>query len=337
MSAEGPLRPLPGAAGGADLASPLLVTGAGGFVGHALCAALSREGSDVVAAFRARRPPALRGVRALPQPALDAASEWRPLLEGCRSVVHLAALVHRKGGDPLAAYRTVNTAGTLNLARQAAAAGVRRFVFMSSVKVNGEGRDAPYDEASPPEPEDFYAVSKWEAEQGLYDLAARTGMQVVILRPPLIYGPGVGGNFLALLRVVDRALPLPLGAVRNRRSLLFLGNLVDATLRCLHAPLGDAACRTYLLSDGEDLSTPDLIRRLARQLHRPSRLLAVPPGLLALGARLSGQERRAARLLDSLCVDGGRMRRELGWSPPYSVDQGLRITADWFRGRGRED
>jgi nucleoside-diphosphate-sugar epimerase len=223
--------------------------------------------------------------------------------------------------NPLAEYRRVNVAGTSAFARQAAAAGVKRFVFLSSVKVNGEsGR---YTEADPPAPEDAYGISKHEAEAALRAIAKDTGMDVVIIRPPLVYGPGVRANFLALMRAVSRGIPLPLGAVNNRRSLVALGNLVDFIVTCIEHPA--AANETFLLSDGEDLSTTDLIRRLAAAMGRPARLLPVPESVLIAGAALLGRRDIARRLLGTLQVDTSKAGQLLGWVPPITVDEGLRL------------
>ena len=292
---------------------PLLLTGASGFVGTRLATALSARGHTV----RASR---LR----LDHPA---PIDWSTELSGCRAVVHLAARVHvmnETAADPLQNFRAVNTVGTIELARQAAAAGVRRFVFVSSIKVNGEatapGRPFRHDDA--PRPLDPYGVSKAEAEAGLREISAATGMQVAIVRPPLIYGPGVRANFGALLSAVRRGIPLPLGAVtHNRRSLLALDNLVDLLLLCIDHP--GAANQTFLASDGEDLSTADLLRRIGQALGRPARLLPVPPVLLQAGAGLLGRSAVAQRLLGNLQLDIAHTRATLGWTPPLTVAQGL--------------
>lgn len=309
----------------------VLVTGASGFVGRPLCDTLGHAAYELV--------PAVRISRGLPGECvvgeIDGKTNWRRALQGVHAVVHLAARVHMmhdSATDPLAAFRSINTEGTLNLARQCAAAGVRRFVFVSSVKVNGEERAAPYTEADTPAPEDAYALSKWEAEQGLRQIAVETGLEVVILRPPLVYGPGVGANFLALLRAVARGMPLPLGAIDNRRSLIFVGNLAAAILCCLEHPA--AAGKTFLVSDGEDVSTSGLVRRMAAALGRPARLLPVPPALLRVAARLAKKSALAIRLLDSLTVDSSAIRCELGWSPPFTLDEGLRETAAWYLSQG---
>jgi UDP-glucose 4-epimerase len=301
----------------------ILVSGASGFVGRALCGHLSTRGHVAVPAVR--RESGLAGEVAVGD--MDGATVWAPALAGCDAVVHLAARVHVMNDpahDPLALYRATNTEATLNLARQAAQARVKRLVFVSTVKVNGEGRDAPYRETDAPVPEDAYAISKWEAEQGLQRIAQETGLEVVILRPPLVYGPGVKANFQRLLRTVARGWPLPLGAIRNRRSLLYLGNFVDAIRVCVEHP--DAAGQTFLIDDGEPVSTPELIRAVAQAMGRPARLLAVPVGVLEFAGALAGRRAAVARLTSSLWVDSSAIRSRLGWSPPYTLRQGLDAT-----------
>lgn len=226
--------------------------------------------------------------------------------------------------DSLALYRATNTEATLNLARQAAQTGVKRFVFISTIKVNGEGRDAPYRETDAPAPEDAYAISKWEAEQGLVRIAQETGLEVVILRPPLVYGPGVKANFLRLMQGVQKGWPLPLGAIRNKRSLLYLGNFVDAIRVCVEHPA--AAGQTFLLDDGQAVSTPELIHAVAEAMDRPARLISVPMGMLQLAGALLGKRAAVARLASSLWVDSSLIRTRLGWMPPYSMEAGLAAT-----------
>lgn len=304
-----------------------LITGASGFIGGALRATLSRAGYDAVPAVRvARGMPAERVVGEI-----GPNTDWREVLPGAQAVVHLAARVHvmrDAASDPLSVFRSVNTAGTLNLARQSAAAGVKRFVFVSSIKVNGEGRESPYTESDPPGPRDAYAISKWEAELGLREIESATGMEVVVLRPPLVYGPGVGANFLRLMRSVEKGRPLPFGRVANRRSLLFLDNFTDAIRLCLEHP--SAAGKTFLLSDGEDVSSAELVRRLARVMNRPARLLPVPASWLRMAGALFGRSTEMDRLLGSLTVDSTRIRQELGWRPPFSLEEGLGQTVAYF-------
>jgi nucleoside-diphosphate-sugar epimerase len=263
------------------------------------------------------------------------ATDWRPALLGISAVVHLAARAHvtETGADALERFRAVNSAGTRHLAEAAAAAGVRRFVFLSSVKAMGESspRDRALTEADTPAPEDAYGISKREGEIALLDVAASSGLEPVILRAPLVYGPGVKGNFLRLMRLVDRGIPLPFGAVANRRSLVARANLAAALALCLRHP--DAAGETFLVADGEDLSTPELIRRLARALERPARLFPLPPALLSRVGRLIGREPEIARLTGDLAIDSGTIRARLGWQPVVAVDEALAETAAWYRSR----
>lgn len=306
----------------------MLVTGAAGFIGRALVARLLKDGHQVRVAVR--KPSGLPDEILVGELSTD--TDWTLALHECEAVVHLASRVHimrDDAADPAAAFHRVNVAGTLQLARQAAAMGVRRFVFASSIKVHGEGRETAYRETDAPAPEDDYAASKWEAEQQLRALAAATGMTVVVLRIPLVYGPGVKANFLQLIRAVDNGMPLPFGRIDNRRSLIFLGNLVDALVLSLQSPA--AANRTYLVSDGEDVSTPELIRRLAAALGRPARLWPVPVALMELVGFLTGHRNKVRRLWNSLTLDGRAIRDELGWSPPFTMQAGLKLTADWYR------
>lgn len=303
--------------------SSVLVTGATGFVGRVLCDQLIASGLAVI--------PAVRFRTGLPNEAvvgdIGSSTDWRLVLAGCDAVVHLAARVHLvqdNAHDSLALYREVNTEATLNLARQAAEAGAKRFVFISSVKVNGVGRDAAYRETDVPAPADAYAISKWEAEQGLWRIARETGLEVVILRPPLVYGPGVKANFLRLVQWAHKGWPLPLGAIRNRRSLLYLGNLVDAIRLCVEHPA--AAGQTFLLDDGDAVSTPDLIRAVAHAMGRTARLPAVPVSVIEFAGMFLGKRAAVARLTGSLWVDSSLIRSRLNWTPPYSMEAGLAAT-----------
>ncbi len=310
--------------------STLLVTGANGFVGAAACRHALATGRAVRGAVRTAGSTG-QGVEAALVAAMDGQTDWTDALSGCDSVVHTAARVHvmhESSADPLSEFRRINVEGTLNLARQAAAAGVRRFVFVSSVKVNGEGTEPqqPYRASDTPAPKDAYGTSKAEAEQGLHRIAAETGLEVAIVRPPLVYGPGVKANFASLMRAVRRGMPLPLGAVtRNRRSLVALDNLADLLLTCVDHPA--AAHQAFMVSDGEDLSTAALIQRIGQSMGKPARLLAVPPVLLQLGATALGKSDVAQRLLGNLQVDIQHTRQTLDWTPPIGVDEGLRRAA----------
>ncbi|MFP6775097.1 MAG: NAD-dependent epimerase/dehydratase family protein, partial [Alphaproteobacteria bacterium] len=264
---------------------------------------------------------------------LTAVTDWTHAVCGVNVVVHTAARVHvmhEQSGNVINIYRRTNVDGTLNLARQAADAGVKRFIFLSSIKVNGEFTcpDRFFTAEDVPNPLDAYSVSKLEAEQGLYEIGAQRGMEIVCIRPPLVYGPRVKGNFLSMMRWLDRGVPLPLRAVHNRRSLIALDNLVDLIVTCLDHPA--AANQTFPLSDDEDLSTSDLLRRMCVALDRPVRLLPIPPSVIRLAMKLVGKEEMALRLLGDLQVDFSKTKRLLGWRPSVSVDQGLKKTAEWY-------
>lgn len=307
----------------------IIVTGASGFVGKALVARL--------AAQRLLRVSLRQMINDFPENVevvhaeLTPDQDWSRSLAGVGAVIHCAARVHvmnEQSAEPLAEFRRVNVDGTMHLARQAASAGVRRFVFVSSIKVNGEQTrpGSPFVADQKPMPEDPYGISKTEAEEGLRALANETGMEVVIIRPPLVYGPGVKANFLAMMRWLKRGIPLPLGAVtENRRSLVALDNLVDLIVTCIDHPA--AANQTFLVSDGESLSTAALLRRMGEALGRPARLIPVPVPVLQMGGALLGKRDMAQRLCGSLEVDIGKTRELLGWTPPISVNEGLRRTA----------
>jgi nucleoside-diphosphate-sugar epimerase len=258
---------------------------------------------------------------------IDPATDWAEALLNIQVVIQLAARVHvmhDTEADPLTAFRIVNVDGTLNLARQAAAAGVKRFVFISSVKVNGESTVAgsAFAEADPPEPQDAYGQSKYEAEQGLRQIAADEGMEVVIIRPPLVYGPGVKANFAALMRAVKKGWPLPLGDIHNLRSLVALDNLVDFIITCITHP--KAANQTFLISDGQDLSTTELVRGMAQAAGVSAHLLPVPVWALEFAGRLFGKADAVQRLTGNLQIDSSKARDLLGWKPKISVQEGLR-------------
>lgn len=306
--------------------SVVLLTGASGFVGHAVLQFFRQRGGSVRPIFRTADQ--AWGISdAVVVPSLDASTNWSAALQGVDVVVHAAARAHimrDEALDPLAEYRRVNVQGTLHLARQAAAAGVRRFVFVSSIKVNGEGTQfgRAFTANDVPAPEDAYGISKAEAEAGLWEIARASGMELTIIRPVLVYGQGVKGNFASMLRWVRRGLPLPLGAVTsNRRSLVALDNLVDFIVLCTQHP--QAANQVFLVSDGEDVSTAQLLRNMAAALQRPARLLPVPVGLLRLSAQLLGKRAVAKRLLGSLQVDISKNHELLGWTPPVTMHAAL--------------
>ncbi|MFN7120413.1 MAG: UDP-glucose 4-epimerase family protein [Hydrogenophaga sp.] len=304
----------------------ILLTGGTGWVGGTLLKALREHHHDTMTAVRVASAKA--DAQSVAMGSLDESPVWPQELNNREVVIHLAARVHvmkETNSNPMRAFRAVNTTGTLSLARLAARAGVRRFIFVSSIKVNGECTETgqPFTGADTPAPQDAYGISKMEAEQGLRQIANDTGMEVVIVRPPLVYGPRVKANFASLMRAAQRGLPLPLARVtHNRRSFVALDNLVDLLVTCIDHPA--AANQTFLVSDGEDLSTADLLRRLGHAMNKPARLFPVPPLLLQLGANLLGKGDMAQRLLGNLQVDISHTRDTLNWSPPISVDEGLR-------------
>lgn len=304
----------------------VLVTGASGFLGQTLSRRLRADGCLVTALSR-------HAPVAEPWVQVKRYEDGASLLAGQDCVVHLAARVHVMNDavlDPLAAFRVANVELTFHLARQAAQAGVRRFIFISSVKVNGEetAADRPFTAEDTPRPQDPYGVSKMEAEQSLRSLAMQTGMEVVIIRPPLVYGPGVRANFEALIRVVAKGIPLPLGSIQNKRSLVALDNLVDLIAICVDHP--KAADQTFMVSDDEDLSTPDLIRRMAQAMDRPARLMRVPVRFLYMFGKLTRKSCAVQRLCGNLQVDISKTQNLLDWKPPISVDEGLqRAVVQW--------
>jgi len=301
----------------------ILVTGASGFVGKALCEELMNQNAPVVPVKRFGAT-----IEGITIKEIDGNTDWSDALRECEIVVHLAARVHVRNDysrDSLSAYRRTNVEGTINLARQAVAAKVRRFIFLSSVKVNGESTAVghsfrPDDQ---PMPKDSYGISKMEAEQALRQIAEVTEMEIVIIRSPLVYGPGVMANFGALLCAVRSGWPLPLGSVDNQRSFIALVNLVDFIITCTRHP--SAANQTFLISDGKDLSTTELVRGLAQAADIPARLLPLPISLLRLAGRILGKSDSMERLCGNLQIDSSKARTLLEWVPPVSVEQGLRL------------
>lgn len=307
-----------------------LLTGGSGFIGRHIAQELSIRGTPFIMNVRAAPKNcaiAYSGLRWHVVPDINSQTDWLLALKGVETVLHCAARAHvmrEHAAYALAEYREVNVAGTLRLAQQAAVVGVKRFVFLSSIGVNGNQSTAPFTEASEPHPHDAYSISKWEAEEALLALAAQTGMEVVIIRPTLVYGPGAPGNFGNMVRWVQRGLPLPLGAVHNQRSLVALDNLVSLVLLCADRSRSPQATnQVFVISDGEDVSTSTLLRKLARAAGQPSRLLPVPPNWLRAAASLLGRRAMADRLLGNLQVDASKARTLLGWQPAVTMDEQL--------------
>lgn len=300
----------------------ILITGHTGFVGRALVGELS--------SYQLR----LVGRRAHPgqpgeffQKQFDAHEDFSTCLQGVKVVIHTAAQTHvmgDKSAATLAAYKTVNLDATTNLARQAAAAGVKRFIFISTIKVNGESTQPshPFTASDKMMAADAYSQSKADAERALHEIAEASSMEIVIIRPPLVYGPGVKANFESMLRIAKLNLPLPLGAINNRRSMVSLGNLVDLIKTCIHHP--NAASQTFLVSDDQDLSTSDLLRTMVQAYGKTPRLIPVPERWLLLLGRITGKQDIVCRLCDSLQVDISHTKSILGWSPPLSVEQSIK-------------
>ncbi|MGE0190233.1 MAG: UDP-glucose 4-epimerase family protein [Steroidobacteraceae bacterium] len=312
----------------------ILLTGSTGFLGSALIRRFCFDGLFALrAAYRNEFRNCPDNIEAVRIGDLGPDTDWNNATEKIDIVIHTAGRAHipqADTADRLNEYRKVNVDGSLSLARQAAADGVKRFIYISTIKVNGESTlpDCPYTPDSTPAPIDPYGISKYEAEEGLLRLSRNTGMELTIIRPPLIYGPGVRANFLQLLYAIAKGIPLPLNSIRNRRSMIALDNLVDLIVTCADHPA--AANQIILVSDGEDLSTPDLIRRIARPMGRPVRLYPVPPSFLYAGAYLLGKRNVAQRLCGSLQVDIRKTRELMAWKPPISVDDGLASVVHWF-------
>ena len=305
----------------------IVVTGASGFVGNAVLVKAATTGNKIVAISRTPLTNNTAAVQ-VQIPELNGDTNWQPVFAkgGVEVIIHAAARVHQMQEDavePLLAYREVNTAGTLNLARQAAAAGVKRFVFISSIKVNGEatalGRPFTHDDT--PQPQDPYGVSKAEAEVGLKQLASDTGMEVVIIRPPLVYGKGVKANFATMLKWAQKNLPLPLGAIHNRRSMVALDNLVDLIVTCIDHP--NAANQTFLVSDNQDVSTSELLQMMTAAAGKKPRLIPVPVSWLKLLGKVTGKQAVIDRLCGNLQLDIEHTKATLGWTPPVTVEEGI--------------
>ncbi len=313
----------------------ILITGADGFVGRATCAALSKK-YIVQGTVRSNKrllnlPSDITGIVT---DDLSLMIDWKSLLQGTETVIHLAARVHQMREDrsgSMEAYQRINVSMTETLANASSQAGVRRLIFISSVKAMGESTrpGEAWNESSPCDPQDAYGRSKHDAERILTDIGKKTSLEVVILRLPLVYGPGVKGNIARLLTAVSRGIPLPLGGIHNQRSLLYLDNLVDAIRVSIEHPA--AAGETFLVSDGEDCSTPKLIRLVGLGINRPVRMFHFPPSIIRLAGRIFGKGAEVERLLGSLVVDIGKIRQTLSWNPPYTMEQGLKRTAHFYR------
>ena len=310
-----------------------LVTGANGFVGHALCNLLLQHGHDVRGAVRHSGVMLPSGITRVVVGEINGQTDWTAALAEVDIIIHLAARVHvmhESSQDALGEFRRTNVAGTEKLACSATVSGVKRMVFVSSIKVNGEETLAghQFNEYDIPMPRDPYGISKWEAEQALRRVERETNLEVVVVRPPLVYGVGVKGNFVQMLNVLAKGIPLPLASVRNLRSLIYIGNFVDALEKCATHPA--AAGKTYLVSDGEDVSTPELLGQLGEAMGHRARLISCSPELLKLAGRLFGKSAKIDRLVSSLQVDCSKLRRELNWNPPFTLQQGLKATADSY-------
>lgn len=322
--------------GGGDLrermGAKILVTGATGYIGQALCKELSARGFEL---FVVVRPNQMLDIcaQSVVMDDINAATQWGAAFQGVDAVIHLAGRAHvlKEGqADPLAEFRRINTEGTIHLAKSAAVAGVKRFVFVSSIGVNGKATNGrSFLESDVAKPHNEYALSKWEAEQALHEIALETGIELVVVRPPLVYGPNAPGNFGTMARTLLKGIPLPLASVKNQRSLIYLGNFIDALAVCSTHPT--AKGQTYLVSDGEDISTPELLRQLGAAMGRTARLWPFPPKLLARLAEVAGKSDQVQRLMGSLQIDSGKIRRELNWTPPFTLQQGLQATAEWYR------
>jgi nucleoside-diphosphate-sugar epimerase len=316
-------------------AERVVVTGANGFIGRGVLKGLHAHGIPVLGTVRLLQggDEEAKNMDLVPVGDLGPETNWEGVLTNAKAVIHLAGLAHiltETSPDLLAAYRLVNVAGTERLARSAARLGVKRFIYLSSIGVNGNTSSfIPATEGDQPAPHNAYARSKWEAEQILQGIGRDTGMEIVIVRPPLVYGPGVKANFLALMRLVDRGVVLPFGKVDNLRSLLGLDNLVDFLCLCLDHP--KAAGQTFLVADGEDVSTPDLIRTIAAAMGKPARLLPVPPRLLWLAGRLTGRSETLNKVCGSLRLDISKARQMLGWKPIIGLSDGIENTVRWYR------
>ncbi|MCD5380543.1 SDR family oxidoreductase, partial [Candidatus Gracilibacteria bacterium] len=309
----------------------ILVTGATGFIGQHLVQELVNNNFEVAVTIRKKNNLFSSTVTQFIVKDIESDPDWTAVLQDIECVIHLAGRAHvlkDKNPDPLTEFRRVNTDGTINLAHQAIKLGIKRFIFISSIGVNGNVNNKPFSVNDIPNPIEPYAVSKYEAEFELQKLTNGSKMETVIIRPPLVYGPNAPGNFAQLIKVTNKGIPLPLGEIHNQRSFIAIENLIDLIITCIKHPA--AANKTFLASDDEDLSTTDLLRRMAIALEKPSRLIPIPPSIITLGATLLGKKEIAQRLCGSLQVDINHTKKTLDWKPPVSVDEALKKTADAF-------
>lgn len=313
----------------------LLVTGGNGFIGKNLCYSLVQKNHVVRSAVRRADVSGRSSIKAeeVIIGNIGPDTNWQDALKDVDVVIHLAARVHvlkETAADSMSEFRKTNVAGTEHLAKEAAFKGVKRFIYISSIGVNGnKTKGCCFSEESAINPYDSYTLSKWEAEQILQQIAKDTGLELVILRPPLVYGPSAPGNFARLISLVQSGLPLPLGSVKNIRSFIYIKNLVDAIVTCITHP--DAAGKTFLVSDGQDISTSNLIKMIASAMGKRPRLLPFPPALLKVMGWFSGKSAEMQRLAGSLCIDSSRIRKVLGWNPPFTVEEGIYETVKWYR------
>lgn len=306
----------------------VLVTGASGFIGRNLCVFLKEKGYFIRGAVRNDVRDVSGADEYIQVGDINESTNWQQALAGVDTIIHLAARVHimnDAAADPVEAFRKVNVLGTEHLAQAAAKAGVRRFIFISSIGVNGEfTHGKPFTENDIPNPVGPYAVSKLEAEQSLRKVAENAGMEVVILRPPLVYGSGVKANFKNLIKIAGSGFPLPFKGIRNRRSFLYVGNLVDAVITCITHPL--ASGETFLVSDGQDMSTPDLIKMIACTMNKKPVLFSLHPDILKALCKIVGKAEELKKLTGSLLVDSSKIRNLLGWKLPFTMEEGIRET-----------
>jgi nucleoside-diphosphate-sugar epimerase len=311
--------------------SRVLVTGASGFVGRALCSRLTADGYEVIGTVRNPSSSVARGIQKAIIGDIQCFDKWANLLDGVTAVFHLAARVHElkdRAKDPLADFRRTNVEGTYKLLLASVAGGIRRFIYLSTAKVHGEGRETAYSEADALSPQDPYAISKAEAEQKVCSVGARGDLETIIIRPPMVYGPNVKANFLKLIYMARWHVPLPLASVDNRRSLVFIENIVDFMVHCLTHP--KAANNAFLISDGNNISTGSLYLKISEALGTKGRLFHIPPTILIQLGRLTGKTATVDRLCGSLMVNSSKAREILCWQPPVTIDQGIQKTIDWY-------